>query len=37
VHDYFEIDTAVVWEVVARDLPELRRRMEDLLATMREA
>ena len=37
VHDYFGIDTAVVWEVVARDLPELRRQMEDLLATMREA
>ena len=36
VHDYFGIDTAVVWEVVARDLPELRRQMEDLLATMRE-
>ena len=37
VHDYFGIDTAVVWEVVAGDLPELRWQMEDLLATMREA
>ena len=37
VHDYFGIDTAVVWEVVERDLPELRRQIEDLLATMREA
>jgi uncharacterized protein with HEPN domain len=36
VHDYFGIDTAVVWEVVERDLPELRRQIEDLLATMRE-
>ena len=36
VHDYFGIDTAVVWAVVERDLPELRRQIEDLLATMRE-
>lgn len=36
VHDYFGIDTAVVWEVVERDLPGLRRQIQDLLATMRE-
>lgn len=37
VHDYFGIDTAVVWEVVERDLPELKRQIEQLLATMGEA
>ena len=34
VHDYFGIDTAAVWEVVERDLPELKRQIEHLLATM---
>jgi len=36
VHDYFGIDTAIVWDVVERDLPGLRRQIEELLATLRE-
>jgi uncharacterized protein with HEPN domain len=31
VHGYFEIDADVVWEVVTRDLPALRRGVEALL------
>ncbi len=36
VHDYFGIDTAVVWDVVEQDLPGLKRQIESLLATMRD-
>jgi uncharacterized protein with HEPN domain len=31
VHGYFEIDADVVWQVVTRDLPGLRRGVENLL------
>ncbi len=31
VHDYFGIDTEVVWDVVERDLPDLKRNVERLL------
>lgn len=31
VHDYFGIDTDVVWSVVEIDLPQLQRHIEDLL------
>jgi len=34
VHDYFQIDTEVVWEVVEKDLPVLRRDIEALLKKM---
>jgi uncharacterized protein with HEPN domain len=34
VHDYFQIDTEVVWEVVEKDLPVLRRDIESLLKKM---
>jgi uncharacterized protein with HEPN domain len=34
VHDYFGIDTAVVWEVVERDLAALKGNIERLLADM---
>jgi len=30
-HDYFEIDTEVVWKVVERDLPALRNEVEAIL------
>lgn len=32
VHDYFGIDTGVVWNVVERDLPGLKREMEKMLS-----
>ena len=36
VHDYFEIDTQVVWEVVVRDLPALKEKIETLLRRLVE-
>ena len=35
VHSYFGVDTAVVWEVVERDLPPLKRDVSDLLETLK--
>ena len=34
VHDYFVIDTDLVWGVVERDLPGLKRTVERLLAEL---
>jgi uncharacterized protein with HEPN domain len=34
VHDYFTIDTEVVWNAVERDLPQLRQSIQTLLATL---
>ena len=31
VHDYFAVDTEVVWEVIERDLPELKTKIEMVL------
>jgi uncharacterized protein with HEPN domain len=31
IHDYFEVDLAVVWQTVQQDLPELRQQMVALL------
>ena len=31
VHDYFDVDTKVVWDVVERDLPELKPEIAELL------
>jgi uncharacterized protein with HEPN domain len=31
VHDYFRIDTEIVWDVVERDLPVLKRSLQALL------
>ena len=33
VHDYFEVDLAVVWQTVHKDLPVLRKQIESLLPT----
>ena len=32
IHDYFRVDLKVVWDVVERDLPALRRQIEALLS-----
>jgi len=32
VHDYFEIDDEIVWNVVERELPRLREAIERLIA-----
>ncbi len=34
VHDYFDIDTAVVWSVVEYDLPPLKQAIQTLLAAL---
>lgn len=34
VHDYFGIDTEVVWGVVERELPSLEARIRSLLETL---
>ena len=31
VHDYFEIDTEVVWSVIQNDIPNLRGQIETLI------
>jgi uncharacterized protein with HEPN domain len=31
VHQYFGVDVGIVWETVVRDLPVLRRELEELL------
>ena len=34
VHDYFAVDTEIVWNVVERDLPPLKRKIETLLVDL---
>lgn len=34
VHDYFRIDTEIVWQVVEKELPPLKRSLQDLLSRM---
>jgi uncharacterized protein with HEPN domain len=36
VHDYFGIDTEVVWDAVQRDLPNLREKITSLLRYLDE-
>ena len=31
IHDYFGVDLEIVWAVVEKDLPTLRRAVDDLL------
>ncbi|MGL4503531.1 MAG: HepT-like ribonuclease domain-containing protein [Planktothrix sp.] len=31
VHNYFEIDTEIVWSVIERNLPELKAQIETIL------
>lgn len=31
VHDYFAVDTDVVWDAVERDLPDLKRKIKAIL------
>jgi uncharacterized protein with HEPN domain len=37
VHDYFEIDTEVVWSVVENDIPKLRSQIETLIEKSSDA
>ena len=36
VHGYFDIDTGLVWEAVARDAPALKPAIETLLRSLEE-
>ncbi len=31
IHDYFEIDLAIVWDTAKNDIPELKKQIEKLL------
>lgn len=31
IHEYFSIDTDLVWEIIQKDLPDLRRKIEPLI------
>ena len=37
VHDYFGIDTDIVWDVVEQDLSGLKGQLQNLLAAIEEA
>jgi uncharacterized protein with HEPN domain len=36
VHDYFVIDTDIVWDAVERDLPDLKPKIEQLLRELEQ-
>jgi uncharacterized protein with HEPN domain len=37
VHEYFRVDTDIVWSIVERELPELKRNIERILQELEEA
>jgi uncharacterized protein with HEPN domain len=34
VHEYFGVDTTIVWEIIKNDLPELRSKIELILESI---
>ena len=36
VHDYLRIDLDIVWNVIERDLPDLKTKTDAILQTLRE-
>ncbi len=36
IHDYFEVDLQIVWDVVQNRLPELKRHVESLISETEE-
>lgn len=34
VHEYFGVDTEIVWQIVSHDLPKLRLRLASVLADL---
>lgn len=34
VHDYFRIDVSMLWDVVERDIPTLKREIEKALGSL---
>jgi uncharacterized protein with HEPN domain len=37
VHDYFAVDTDIVWDVIERDLPALKAEIETILKKLERA
>jgi uncharacterized protein with HEPN domain len=37
IHEYFGVDLALVWDVVERELPALRPRVEEMIRRLAEA
>jgi uncharacterized protein with HEPN domain len=37
VHDYFVIDTDIVWDAVERDLPDLKNKVEGMLRKLAQS
>jgi uncharacterized protein with HEPN domain len=35
IHHYFEVDYELVWDVVSRELPELKRQLTKLVGSLR--
>jgi uncharacterized protein with HEPN domain len=33
IHEYFDVDIELVWEVVKKDIPELKNHIQKLIAT----
>ena len=36
VHDYFQVDAEEVWATIERDLPDLKRKIEAILAELQK-
>jgi uncharacterized protein with HEPN domain len=36
VHEYFGVDTEIVWQIISRDLPQLSEELQRLLETLPE-
>ncbi len=34
VHDYFDVDFDIVWRVIERDVPTLKRGIQNVLAAL---
>jgi uncharacterized protein with HEPN domain len=33
-HEYFGIDSSIVWEIIKNDIPELKEKIEDVLKSI---
>ena len=34
VHEYFGVDSSIVWEIIKNDLPELKLKVEEILGSL---
>jgi uncharacterized protein with HEPN domain len=35
VHEYFGVDSSLVWEIIRNDIPDLKSKIVEILATMK--